>query len=83
MKTILTAFVLLTLSLTSTPAQEALEPPPGPAPEFGEPELGPPPAIEPPRADQPGTPFVDRWLERMKEKNPEEYGKLQIIFDLF
>ena len=79
MKTILTAFVLLTLGVTFTPAQEPLKPPPGPAPEFGEPELGPPPAIEPPPADQPGTPFVDRWLERMKEKNPEEYGKLQAL----
>jgi hypothetical protein len=77
MKKTLIAAVTLMLGLMPALAQDPLEPPQGPPPEMWGPEMGPPPSPEPPQGEQPGTPFVDRWLDRMKEKNPEEYDKLQ------
>jgi hypothetical protein len=45
-------------------AQDSMEQPPPPPPEIGTPDM-----------DQP--PPVDRWLDHLKAKNPEEYARLQ------
>lgn len=65
--------------LAFTPAwgQDPMERPLGPPPEMMDPDMGPPPSLEPPPGERPDAPFVDRWLDRMKEKNPEEYARLQ------
>ena len=71
------ALLLIVASLlTLTPAL-AQDPPEGPPPEMGGPDMGPPPSHESLQGDQPESPFVDRWLEKMKEKHPEEYARLQ------
>lgn len=76
MKTIMmTACVLL--AFTPAWGQDPMEQPHPPPPGMFEPEMGPPPLFEPPRGEQPEAPFVDRWLDRMKEKDPEEYARLQ------
>jgi hypothetical protein len=72
---ILTAVVLL-LALTPVFAQEPPEQPEGPPPEMMEPEMGPPPSHDPLQGERSEAPFVDRWLDRMKEKHPEEYARL-------
>jgi hypothetical protein len=77
MKPTLTALVILMLGLMPALAQVSLEPPEGPPPEMGGPEMGPPPPLELPHGEQPEAPFLDRWLERLKEKQPEEYEHLQ------
>ena len=45
-------------------AQDPMEQPPAPPPEIGTSEMDEPPP-------------VDRWLDRLKAKNPEEYERLQ------
>ena len=77
MKQALPWIVAFLLTLMPALAQDPLEPPAGPPPEMGAPEMGPPPSLEPPPGAESETPFVDRWLDRLKEKHPEEYARLQ------
>lgn len=73
--TMLTVCVLF--AFTPAWAQDPIEEPHGLPPELGESELGPPPALEPSLGEQPDAPFLDRWLNHLKEKDTEEYARLQ------
>jgi hypothetical protein len=77
MKQALLLIVALLLTLMPALAQDPIEPPEGPPPGMDELEMGPPPSLEPPQGERSEAPFVDRWLDRMKEKHPEEYARLQ------
>jgi hypothetical protein len=77
MKQALLLITAFTLTLAPAFAQDPLEPPPGPPPGMYEPEMGPPPSPETFRGGQSEATFVDRWLARLKEKQPEEYERLQ------
>lgn len=78
MKRLLQLTAVLILIVAPALAQDPLEPPPGPPPGMDEPDMGqPPPPPEEMHGGQPPSVFVDRWLERLKEKDPEEYARLQ------
>ena len=77
MKTLTLLTVVLMLALTPALAQEPPEQRDRPPPEMMEPEMGPPPSHEQTQGEQSDASFVDRWLDRMKEKHPEEYARLQ------
>jgi hypothetical protein len=62
--TIMPSLLLFLALAPAAQAQDPMEQPPGPAPEIGTSDM-----------DQP--PPVDRWLDRLKVKNPEEYARLQ------
>ena len=69
------AFILCLLMVSiPTWGQDPTEPiQPPPLPEEMDSEMGPPP----PFVDSPEASFVDQWLDHLKEKDPDEYARLQ------
>jgi hypothetical protein len=77
MKQALLLIVASLLTLTPALAQDPMEPREGPPPGMDEPEMGPPSSMDPSHGERSEASFVDRWLNQLKERHPEEYAVLQ------